>query len=329
MYLHPHTVFHQVPKQLPVEIAVLFNPLAAGIRWATTEPDLRIGDTIVILGAGQRGLSCVIAAKAAGAGQIIVTDLARSANKLELAQDLGADAAIVADEENVVEAVKRLTGGQLADVVVDVTPVATQPILDAIEIVRFGGTVILAGVWTTGVGQHQMWAMQYLTVDRPRSFVTSGGHGTMGFGLPAAIGAQLARPGATVVCVDGDGSFQMTLQELATAAGLALPVILVIVNNGNLGMVRQWQSMFWGGRLCDVDLTDGMPDFAAVARGFGAAGVQVSDLDSLDRAFTQARSAGRPTVIDVLVEPEENCYPMIVPGGAAAEQVEFPIDPGE
>jgi threonine dehydrogenase-like Zn-dependent dehydrogenase len=146
MYLHPHTVLHQVPKHLPAEIAVLFNPLAAGIRWATTEPDLRLGNTIVILGAGQRGLSCVIAAKAAGAGQIIVTDLARSANKLELAHDLGADATIVADEEDVVEAVQRLTGGRLADVVVDVTPVATQPILDAIEIVRFGGTVILAGV---------------------------------------------------------------------------------------------------------------------------------------------------------------------------------------
>jgi acetolactate synthase-1/2/3 large subunit len=112
-------------------------------------------------------------------------------------------------------------------------------------------------VWTTGVGQHQMWVMQYLTLDRPRSFVTSGGHGTMGFGLPAAIGAQLARPDAAVVCVDGDGSFQMTLQELATAVALELPVIVVIVNNGHLGMVRQWQSMFYDGRLCDSTLLRG------------------------------------------------------------------------
>jgi len=146
MYLHPNSVFHRVPRELPAEIAVLFNPLAAGIRWATTEPDLRLGDTIVILGAGQRGLACVIAAHAAGAGQIIVTDLARAAGKLELAHDLGADATIVADEEDVVARITELTGGRLADVVVDVTPVATQPILDAIEIVRFGGTVILAGV---------------------------------------------------------------------------------------------------------------------------------------------------------------------------------------
>jgi acetolactate synthase I/II/III large subunit len=187
-------------------------------------------------------------------------------------------------------------------------------------------------VWTTGVGQHQMWAMQYLVVDRARSFVTSGGHGTMGFGLPAAIGAQLARPDAAVVCVDGDGSFQMTLQELATAAALKLPVIVVIINNGHLGMVRQWQSMFYDGRLCDVDLAAGMPDFATLAKGFGAWGAQILDLDEFDRAFTEALAADGPTVLDVLVEPGEDCFPMIVPGGAAASQVEFsdvPAAPNE
>jgi len=146
MYLHPHTVLHRVPRDLAPEVAVLFNPLAAGIRWAAMDSDLTLGDTIVVLGAGQRGLACVIAARTAGAGQIIVTDLARCAAKLELARDLGADAVIVADEENVVARVEELTGGRLADVVVDVTPVATQPILDAIEIVRYGGTIVLAGV---------------------------------------------------------------------------------------------------------------------------------------------------------------------------------------
>lgn len=146
MYLHPHSVVHRVPRELPAEIAVLFNPLAAGIRWAATEPGLSLGDTIVILGSGQRGLACVIAARAGGAGQIIVTDLARAQVKLDLARDLGADAVIVADEEDVVQRVTELTGGRLADIVVDVTPVATQPILDAIEMVRFGGRVVLAGV---------------------------------------------------------------------------------------------------------------------------------------------------------------------------------------
>jgi threonine dehydrogenase-like Zn-dependent dehydrogenase len=146
MYLHPNTVMHKMSRAMPADIAVLFNPLAAGIRWAYTESDLKMGDTIVVLGAGQRGLACVIAARAAGAGKIIITDLARASGKLEFAQELGADAVIVADEEDVVARVQELTGGRMADVVVDVTPVATQPILDAIEIVRKGGMIVLGGV---------------------------------------------------------------------------------------------------------------------------------------------------------------------------------------
>ena len=146
MYLHPNTVLHRRPREMPVQIAVLFNPLAAGVRWAATAPALQIGDTIVVLGAGQRGLSCVIAARAAGAGKVIVTDLARAADKLEFARELGADATIVADEEDVVERVLQETGGRGADIVVDVTPVATQPILDAVAFVRNGGTIVLSGV---------------------------------------------------------------------------------------------------------------------------------------------------------------------------------------
>jgi threonine dehydrogenase-like Zn-dependent dehydrogenase len=146
MYLHPQTVLHRMSAALPAAVAVLFNPLAAGVRWAVTEPALRAGDTLVVLGAGQRGLSCVIAARAARAGTVIVTDLARSADKLDFALELGADAAVVADEEDVFARVMELTGGRGADVVVDVTPVATQPLLDAVAIARAGGTVIVAGV---------------------------------------------------------------------------------------------------------------------------------------------------------------------------------------
>ncbi len=145
MYLHPNTVMHKVSPSLPADVAVLFNPLGAGVRWAATASDLKPGDSILVLGTGQRGLACVIAAKAAGAGQILVTDLARAANKLEFARELGAEP-IVADEENVVERVMELTGGRGVDVVVDVTPVATQPILDGIEVVRRGGIVVIAGV---------------------------------------------------------------------------------------------------------------------------------------------------------------------------------------
>lgn len=146
MYLHPNAIVHRIPAGIPTDVAVLFNPLGAGIRWACTAPQLRFGDTILILGAGQRGLACLIAARAGGAGQILITDLARASAKLDFALELGADAAIVADEEDVVARVTELTGGRLADIVVDVTPVATQPILDAVNAVRNGGTVVLSGV---------------------------------------------------------------------------------------------------------------------------------------------------------------------------------------
>jgi len=178
-------------------------------------------------------------------------------------------------------------------------------------------------VWSTGVGQHQMWAMQYLRCERPRSFLTSGGHGTMGFGLPAAIGARAARPDATVVCVDGDGSFQMTPQELATAVAEGLPVIVVILNNGGLGMVHQWQTMFYEQRLSHVDLAR-PADLALVARGFGALGLTVRSEAELAPALDEALACGRAAVLDVHVERGEACYPMIVPGAPAAEMLEWP-----
>ena len=178
-------------------------------------------------------------------------------------------------------------------------------------------------VYTTGVGQHQMWAMQYLRCRNPRSFITSGGHGTMGFGLPAAIGARAARPDAPVICIDGDGSFQMTLQELATSVSEQLPVTVVILNNQTLGMVDQWQTTFYAGRRSHVDVTGGHIDFAAIARGFGAEGVTVFSLDELAAALARAGHARTTTVIDVRVEMGEACLPMIAPGAAATEMVEW------
>jgi acetolactate synthase-1/2/3 large subunit len=179
-------------------------------------------------------------------------------------------------------------------------------------------------VWTTGVGQHQMWAMQYLVCDRPRSFITSGGLGTMGYGLPAAIGAKAARPDATVVCVDGDGCFQMTCQELATSVLSGLPVVAVIVNNGWLGMVRQWQELFYDERFSETFLTPDVPDYAKLAEAFGAVGLRASSEDELGPALEEAFACGRTAVVDARVDPEEKCYPMIPAGAAATEIVEFP-----
>ncbi len=179
-------------------------------------------------------------------------------------------------------------------------------------------------VWTTGVGQHQMWAMQYLVCDRPRSFITSGGLGTMGYGVPAAIGAKAARPDATVICVDGDGCFQMTCQELATAALEGLPIVTVVVNNGWLGMVRQWQEMFYAERFAQTHLTHQVPDYAMLAEAYGCAGFTVDSEDRLEETLDEALTCGRAAVVDARCDPEEKCFPMIPAGAAAIDVLEYP-----
>jgi acetolactate synthase-1/2/3 large subunit len=196
-----------------------------------------------------------------------------------------------------------------------------QTVLEAVQAACEGRSDV---VFTTGVGQHQMWAMQYLRCDEPRSFITSGGLGTMGYGIPAAVGAKAARPEATVVCVDGDGCFQMTCQELATSVVENLPIVVVLVNNGYLGMVRQWQDMFFAERLSQVELTHHLPDYAALAEAYGARGITVDRDDQLESALTEALTCGRTVVLDCRVDPREHCFPMIPAGAAALELVEYP-----
>jgi acetolactate synthase I/II/III large subunit len=179
-------------------------------------------------------------------------------------------------------------------------------------------------VWTTGVGQHQMWAMQYIQCDRPRTFVTSGGLGTMGYGIPAAIGVKAARPDATVVCIDGDGCFQMTCQELATAALERLPIVVVLINNGWLGMVRQWQEMFYDERFAQTHLTHQVPEYAQLAEAYGCAGFTVDSEDQLEGALTGAFESGRTAVVDVRCDPAEKCFPMVPAGAAAVDILEAP-----
>jgi acetolactate synthase-1/2/3 large subunit len=168
-----------------------------------------------------------------------------------------------------------------------------------------------------------MWAMQYVLTERPRNFITSGGLGTMGYGIPAAIGAKAARPEATVVCIDGDGCFQMTSQELVTAVLDDLPVIVLLLNNGYLGMVTQWQDMFFDGRHSHVHLTQAVPDYAKLAEAYGAVGFTVTEEDELRPALEEALACGRPVVVDVSCEPAEHCYPMIPAGAAAIDMLEF------
>jgi acetolactate synthase-1/2/3 large subunit len=184
-------------------------------------------------------------------------------------------------------------------------------------------------VWTTGVGQHQMWAMQYLQCEKPRTFITSGGLGTMGYGLPAAVGAKAARPDATVVCVDGDGCFQMTCQELATAALERLPIVVVIINNGWLGMVRQWQELFYAERYAETHLTKQVPDYSQLAEALGGAGFMVDNPDDLDATLEAALDCGRTAVVDARVDPDENCYPMVPAGAASVDIIEMPDEGAE
>ena len=172
----------------------------------------------------------------------------------------------------------------------------------------------------TGVGQHQMWTAQYYGWRRPRQIITSGGLGTMGFGCPAAIGAQFGNPGATVIDVDGDGSFSMTMVEVITAVNYQQPVKFVVLNNGYLGMVRQWQELFWGRRYSGVDHP--CPNFAMVAEGFGAKGMRISAPGELDDAIAAMLKHEGPVVLAVDVEPEENVYPM-VPAGASLHEMEL------
>ena len=164
----------------------------------------------------------------------------------------------------------------------------------------------------TDVGQHQMWAAQHFIIREPNSFITSGGLGTMGFGFPAAIGAKMAAPEQRVVCITGDGSFQMNIQELATAVNNQLDIIIALLNNGYLGMVRQWQDMFYDKRYAHTAM-EGNPDFARVAEAYGARGLRACSEAEATAAIEQALTEKGPVLIDFKVEPEENVYPMVAP----------------
>jgi acetolactate synthase I/II/III large subunit len=176
---------------------------------------------------------------------------------------------------------------------------------------KTGGKAVV----TTGVGEHQMFAAQWWKTSEPRSFITSGGLGTMGFCLPSAIGIQLGRPGELVIGIDGDGSFQMTLQDLATAVDLALPIKIFILNNLFLGMVRQWQELFYDRRFAETPLSD-RPNLVKLADAYGCLGLRADTVEELDVVIDQALANDKgPTIVDVRVRRQEKVFPM-VPAGA-------------
>ncbi|NJL37965.1 MAG: biosynthetic-type acetolactate synthase large subunit [Leptolyngbyaceae cyanobacterium SM1_4_3] len=180
--------------------------------------------------------------------------------------------------------------------------------------------------YTTDVGQHQMWAAQFLK-NGPRRWISSAGLGTMGFGMPAAMGVKVALPDEQVICVSGDSSFQMNLQELGTLAQYGIGVKTVIINNGWQGMVRQWQQAFYGERYSSSNMEVGMPDFVILAQAFRIKGMIVTELDQLAGAIAEMLAHDGPVLMDVRVTKDENCYPMVAPGKSNAQMIGLPEHP--
>lgn len=178
-----------------------------------------------------------------------------------------------------------------------------------------------SAVVTTDVGQHQMWAAQHMSFNRPENFITSSGLGTMGFGLPAAVGAQVARPEDTVICVSGDGSFMMNVQELGTLKRKQLPVKIVLIDNQRLGMVRQWQQLFFSERYSETNLSDN-PDFLTLASAFNIPGQRITRKDQVDAALDALLQSEGPYMLHVAIDEHENVWPLVPPGASNENMME-------
>jgi acetolactate synthase I/II/III large subunit len=258
----------------------------------------------------------------------------------EIGKNRSADVPIVGDARSViVELARAVSGANSREGRIDLSAWRTQvdswrrrhpisydqdpsgPVKPQFVVDRFNEALGGDAVLVTGVGQHQMWASQIMSCNKPYSWVTSGGLGTMGFAVPAALGAKVGRPTERVVAIDGDGCFQMTAQELATATLQRIPFVVAILNNEHLGMVRQWQELFYDERFSEVHLPPDVPDYVRLAEAYGAIGLRAATVDDVDGVIDKALGVDdRPCVIDFRVDPGEMCFPM-VPAGASNDDI--------
>nr|BDA97516.1 acetohydroxyacid synthase large subunit [Cryptomonas sp. NIES-345]BDA98477.1 acetohydroxyacid synthase large subunit [Cryptomonas sp. NIES-1327] len=188
------------------------------------------------------------------------------------------------------------------------------------EVIHQVGKYSSNAYWTTDVGQHQMWAAQFIQT-KQQHWITSSGLGTMGYGLPAAIGVQIAHPNSQVICISGDASFQMNLQELGTVAQYSLPIKIIIINNRWQGMVRQWQQTFYGERYSHSNMEKGAPNFVRIAESFGIKGLIIKTRNELDESIYTAIKYDGPILLDFHVIPDTNCYPMVAPGKSNSQML--------
>jgi acetolactate synthase-1/2/3 large subunit len=203
-------------------------------------------------------------------------------------------------------------------------PLRPQHVIEAIAAKAAPGTIVAAGV-----GQHQMWASQHWKFEEPGTWINSGGAGTMGFGVPAAIGAKVGRPDRTVWCIDGDGCFQMTAQELTTARSEGIPIKVAILNNAYLGMVRQWQEMFYDERYSEVYLSADLPDYVKWAEAMGCVGLRARTLKEMHEVIDEANSINDvPVVIDFRTDAEEKVFPMVAAGASNDDIIVHPLQRG-
>ncbi|WNY26095.1 acetolactate synthase large subunit [Methanolapillus millepedarum] len=309
------------------------HPLFIGMpgMHGTKYANFSIQDSDLLIAVGARfddRVTGKISSFAAGAKKIHI-----DVDPAEISKNVKIDVPIVGDAKNVLTALtqtiaEKITAGKTDDWLKRVNQWKKEYPLGYLDdgstikpqfVIETLSKIAPDAIVATEVGQHQMWTAQYFKFKEPRKFITSGGLGTMGFGLPAAMGAKVGCPDQIVFDVAGDGSFQMNSQELATLVTNDIPVISVILNNGYLGMVRQWQELFYDCKYSHTDIANSV-DFVKLAEAYGALGLRVEKKSELEEAVKRAIKEGRPTVIDVRVDRKENVFPM-VPAGASINEI--------